>query len=122
MNQQRMLREWNRFHGEQLQLALDGDSGTVVKNIMILVRGLTPQRMPELLRLMRSVDWRIVDADVRFTLLHEINGAIIELREQEGRTRFDDALPFSDERPSLFLIVRDMLSGSEPGSPPDDPA
>jgi hypothetical protein len=88
----KMMREWRAWHAGQIELALDGDSGTIVKSIMAFVRGLVPKRMPALLRLMRSVDWRL-DADTKFTILHELNSAIAELREKEGKPPFDDALP-----------------------------
>jgi hypothetical protein len=107
MTTESMMRRWREWHAEQLELALDGDNGTIVKNIMILVRGLRPERMPTLLRLMRSIDWRTVNADAKFTILHELNGAIARLREGEGRVPFDDSL--LDEEPTLFQTIREML-------------
>jgi hypothetical protein len=102
-----MMREWRAWHAGQLELALDADSSTIVKSIMALVRGLVPKRMPALLRLMRSVDWRLVDADTKFTILHELNSAIAELREKEGKPPWDDALP--GEPDTLFQISKEML-------------
>jgi hypothetical protein len=49
------------------------------------------------------------DADARLTVLHEINTAITDLREREGKVPFDDGPP--DELPTLFLMVRNMISG-----------
>ena len=103
-----LLRRWRKWHAEQLELALDGDSGGIVHRIMEIVRNLTPQKMPTLVQLMHSVDWRTVDADTKFTLLHELNDAVVRLRLGEGRTPFDDSLP--GEAPTLFETIREMLS------------
>ena len=105
-----MMAQWRAWHAEQLELALEGDSGVIVLRIIEIVHGLTPSKMPTLVRLIDEVDWRLVNADVRFVILHELNAAIAELCEREGRPPFDDALPFSDEKPTPFQIVRDMLS------------
>jgi hypothetical protein len=83
-----VLRQWNKYHADQLELALDGDDGNIVRRIMAIVRDLTPQKMPALLHLMDEADWRLVDANTKFTLLHELNSAIISLRESQGQTGF----------------------------------
>ena len=101
------MRKWRRYHAQQLQLAFDGNDGAIVKRIMEIVRNFTPQKMPTLLRLMRSVDWRPVNANTKFTILHELNGAIAALRESENRVPFNDSLP--GEEPTLFQIIREML-------------
>jgi hypothetical protein len=110
-----LLRCWRAWHREQLDQALAGPHGAVIRPIVELLGDLTPQKMPTLLDLLRAQDWRIVDADVRYELLHLINTAITKLRERENRPPIDDALP--DESPTLFLLARDMLSGSKPGNP-----
>jgi hypothetical protein len=71
--------------------------------------------MTKLLKFMRTVEWRLVDADTRFTLLHQINGGIISLREREGKLAFDDPLP--GEQSTLFLIARTLLSGTSRETP-----
>ena len=103
-----VLRHWRKWHREQLNEALAGPHGAVVKPIMDFLGQLTPEKMPALLKFMRAQDWRLVDADVRLVVLHELNAAITRLREREGKPPIDDALP--GEAPTLFLIVRELLS------------
>src|SRR5271165_6738743 len=100
---ERQMSAWRRWHAEQLHAALDGPHCTVVKQIIKLLGNLTPRNMPDLLKFMRMQDWHPIDADTRFILLHEINSAITELREREGKPSFDDALPGG--RDTLFQIA-----------------
>ena len=109
------LRRWRAWHAEQLEAALAGPDGNVVCRITEILADLTPGRMPALLEIIRQTDWRLVRADARFVLLHEIDSAIIALRERQGRPPFDDAL--EGEEPTLFLLVRHMLSGDSRENP-----
>jgi hypothetical protein len=50
-------------------------------------------------------------------VLHEINAAITRLRERNGLTPIDDALP--GERPNVFILVKEALLPRKRGAPPD---
>jgi hypothetical protein len=114
MTDDRRMKLWQKWHREQLDQAL-ASHGDIVQPIIEILRELTPAKMPALLALLRAQDWLVVDADVRFELLHSINIAITKLRERENRPSIDDALP--GEQPTLFLLARDMLSGSKSENP-----
>jgi hypothetical protein len=102
-----VLRRWRKWHREQLNQALAGPHGAVVKQIVDMLDDLAPRQMPALLAVLRAQDWRGVDVSTRFVILHEINTAIAELREREGKPSFGDSLP--GEAPTLFETIREML-------------
>jgi hypothetical protein len=99
-----LLRAWRQWHREQLEQALAGPHGAAVAQVIEFLEDMGPQSATALIALLHEHDWRRMDADVRFVVLHEINTAIIKLREQSGLPPFDDALP--NERDTGFLIVR----------------
>ena len=45
-----------------------------------------------------------------FLVLQVVDNAIAHLRERHDLAPFDDALPYSDEPPNAFLIIRGMLT------------
>jgi hypothetical protein len=110
-----MLRAWKAWHREQLEQVLGGPHGAAVAQVVEFLKGMGPQSAPALIALLHEHDWRRMDADVRFVVLHEINTAIIKLREQSGLPPFDDALP--NERDTGFLIVRQLMLGDGKSSP-----
>ena len=119
-NNDKILRRWHHWHREQLSEALAGPHGAVVKQIVDFLRDLTPQKMLALLDFMHAQNWCGVDANTRFVVLHELNFAIANLREREGRPPFDDALPFTDESPTVFEIARTLLSCTSRENPAGD--
>jgi hypothetical protein len=98
---------WKQWHREQLEQVLAGPHGAAVAQVIEFLKGMEPQSAPALIALLREHAWQQMDADVRFVVLHEINTAIIKLREQSGLPPFDDALPH--KRDTGFLIVRQLL-------------
>jgi hypothetical protein len=102
-----LLRQWRKYRREQLEQALAGPHGAVVERIVDFLRRMDLCSAPALLTLLREYDWRHVDADTRFTLLHEINQSIGALRQRSGLPVIDDALPH--ERATGFLLVRELL-------------
>jgi hypothetical protein len=49
----------------------------------------------------------IPDPEARFLTLRLISQTIADLRCAEGLVELDDGLPFSDEVPSLFVLIRE---------------
>jgi hypothetical protein len=116
-NDSRLLRAWKRWHAEQLAIALQGPHGAIVAEIVdFLSHKMTPKSAPQLLKILQGHDWRLVDADVRLVILHEINNASARLREHLKLPPFDDSLP--GEQPTLFELVRALL---DPSSVPSCP-
>ena len=114
-----LLRAWKRWHAEQLEETLNGPHGAAVAQVMAFLKGMEPQSAPALIRLLREFDWSQMDADVRFTVLHQVNQAITRLRERTGLAPIDDSLPWSDEPPTAFLLIKETLFPRKAESPPE---
>jgi hypothetical protein len=115
------LRAWHHWHREQLDGALCGPHREkLLELVTFLKNGMARQSAPKLIALIRSQDWRGVDADTRFVALHEIDSAITRVRAQTGLPVFDDALP---HQPSNgFLIIRALLRDGDGEALPDAPS
>jgi hypothetical protein len=107
-----MLRAWTHWHRERREEALAGPHGALVAELFAALHELTVKDGAKLVAFVRAQDWSHVKADVRFTLLHEINNAITRLREQAGMPPFDDGVV--PERATAFLIIKDVMFGSKP--------
>jgi hypothetical protein len=107
-----MLQAWARWHCERREEALAGPHGALVSELLAALHGLTLRDGAKIVAFVRAQDWSHVDADVRFTLLREINNAITRLREQAGMAPFDDGV--APERATAFLIIKDVMFGSKP--------
>ncbi len=110
-DQSKLLRLWRRWHRGQLELARAGPHGVIVERVVGFLKHMELRSAPALLVLLRDYDWRYVDADTRFTLLHEIDRSIGALRERSGLPVIDDALPH--ERVTGFLAIRTLLGAQE---------
>jgi hypothetical protein len=104
----KLLRTWRRWHREQLEEALAGVHCDVLERLMAQLKDLRSAR--ELVDFIAAQDWAAVDADTRFTALHQINAAITTLRETNALPPFNDAIPWTDERPTAFQIIRGILT------------
>jgi hypothetical protein len=114
----RLLRIWRQWRREQLDEALAGPHGHIVKAVTdFLQHRMSLKSAPELLALLRRQDWRLVDADTRLTVLHEINIASARLRERNGLSPFSDSLP--GEQPTLFELARVLLDPKSIASCPE---
>jgi hypothetical protein len=77
----------------------------------------------ELITSIEAVNWSAIDADTRLVALHEINVAIMRLRERSGQEPIDDALPGQPLR--AFQLIREIINpvprnrgNAEPGGLP----
>ena len=98
----RLLRAWRKWHGEQLEKALASMLGAVLARLMEELKDLRSAR--ELVDFLAAQDWSAVDANTRFTALHEINNAITKLHQHENLTSIDDPLPGHSE--NAFRIIK----------------
>jgi hypothetical protein len=46
-----------------------------------------------LIGFVNAIDWRVIDADTRTVVLHEVVTAVTKLRENQNLAPFDDPLP-----------------------------
>src|SRR5262245_12959325 len=106
-DRERLLHAWHRWHAEQLETALDGIHGDIMRGLMTQLKDLRSARA--LVEFIDSRDWSRVDVNTRMVALHEINNAITRLREHMNpKEPIGDPLP--DQPESAFQIVKRILS------------
>lgn len=101
-----LLRAWKKFHAEELQQALEGVHASVMARLMAHLKDLRSAR--ELVATIEAEDWSAIDVNTRLIALHQINSAITKLREKQGLTQIDDALPGEPLR--AFQLIRNIIS------------
>jgi hypothetical protein len=101
----RLLRQWKAWHREQLEEALAGVHRDVMARLMAQLNDLHSAR--ELVAFIAAQDWSAVDADTRLIALHQINTAIMQLRERSDQAPIDDAL--WHEPPRAFQLIREII-------------
>jgi hypothetical protein len=88
---QRLLKAWHKWHAEQLAETLIGVHRDVFERLMVELKDLRSAR--ELVDFIAAQDWSQVSADDRSIALHEVDSAIMKLRERNGLPSIDDPLP-----------------------------
>ena len=101
------MRAWRAWHREELEKALAGLHGPMLERLVYILKTLAPGSAQLLLAYIRGVDWSSVDYPTRLVALHEVNVAIIKLRERCGQDPFDDGLP--GERDNVSRIIRKIV-------------
>jgi hypothetical protein len=102
----KLLRAWRAWHREQLETALTSVHADVVAQLMVQLKNLRSAR--ELVNFIRSA----VDPSARAVALHQIALAITALRERKGLPPFSDSIPWTDETPTAFEVIREILRDS----------
>jgi hypothetical protein len=100
---------WKKWHHKQTKKLLTGPYKTPAGTLSRFLANMTLQHDPELIELIKRGPWRDSDPDTRYLVLSLIDSRIVYLREAEGWPPFDDAMPFSDNKPTLFLCIREIL-------------
>jgi hypothetical protein len=106
----RLMRWWRAWHREQLEDALAGLHGDVLGRLMAQLKDLRSAR--ELVAFIEAQNWSMVDAHTRLIALHEINEAIVRLRESQKLDPIDDAL--WHEPPRAFQVIRAIVANEFP--------
>jgi hypothetical protein len=101
-----LLRQWRAWHREQLEDALAGVHRDVMARLMAQLDDLRSAR--ELVAFIAAQDWSAVNADTRLIALHQIDTAIMRLREQMDQEPIDDAL--WHEPPRAFQRIREIIN------------
>jgi hypothetical protein len=100
------MRVWRAWHAEQLEEALVGLHHDVMQRLMTQLKDLRMAR--ELVGAIEAMDWSAIDAHTRLVALHEINAAIMRLRERLGQEPIDDALP--GEPPRAYQLIKQIIA------------
>jgi hypothetical protein len=106
---ERLLRQWRKWHHERLAEILAGPHAVIATQVVTFLRiiELTPSTANALLELMRGQCWADVEADTRFELLHLINSTITDMRTKSSMPAIDDPLP--DQPANAFLLIKQIL-------------
>jgi len=102
----RLLRWWKAWHREQLEQALDGMHGDIMRGLMAQLKDLRSARA--LVDFISARDWSRVDANTRMIALHEISCAIAALRSKSGLPFVDDPLPGQPD--NAFQIIKSLFN------------
>ena len=105
---QRLLRWWRAWHREQLEQALDGMHGDIMRGLMAQLKDLHSARV--LVDFISARDWSRVDANTRLVALHEIDSAICALRTKAGLDFISDPLP--GEPDNAFRIIKALFAST----------
>ena len=102
----RLLRWWRAWHAEQLNQALDGMHGDIMRGLMAQLKDLHSARA--LVDFISARDWSRVDANTRMIALHEISRAIAALRSKSGLPFVDDPLPGRPD--NAYRIIKRLFN------------
>lgn len=104
---EQLRRAWLRWHAEQLEQALAGIHGDVMRRLMAQLEDLRSARA--LVDLIAGQDWAAVGADTRAVALHEINKAITKVRvRMNPKEPINDA--FSGQPLTAFQMIREIIT------------
>lgn len=101
-----LLGIWSAWHSQRKQALLEGPHKDAARELIDLLRHLTPEQANELIVCAQA--FRAADADTRATVLALCDSAIVQMRESCGWPPFDD--PFPGEPANVFLTLRGMLA------------
>lgn len=100
---------WKKWHRERRDKLLGGAWAEPARKLADFLDRMTIEDASALVTLVEHGPWRMTDPDTRFLVLQLIDMAIADLREANGLIAFDDPIPFTDEEPSAFLIIKELL-------------
>jgi hypothetical protein len=104
---ERLMAAYRAWHAQELADVIAGPHGTIISEIMSKLARLNLANGAALVTAVEEIDWRLVDAQVRLVLLHEINTAIADLRSGHGLAPINDPLP--GQTLSVFQRVKAAL-------------
>lgn len=115
-----LFHEWQQWHLKRKQVLLEGPFGEAAQELGLFLERMTTADAAALIEQVKSGPWCTADSDIRFLVLGMISHAIIYLRECEGLPPFDDPIPWSDDEPDVFMIIKGILSDDAQNISPGD--
>jgi hypothetical protein len=104
-----LAQQWRDWHAKRLEELQTGRWREPALTVAKFLERMTLEDGAALEQLVEHGPWRDTDADTRFLILGMISARIVFLREREGWLPFDDSMPFSDEEPTVFEIIKELL-------------
>jgi hypothetical protein len=108
--QRQLSKAYRKWRAEKREKLLTGPFGSDAQMVVNFLEEMTLESGDDLITLIEAGPWRQANADTRFEVLHLVHSAITKLRERNGRPALDDSLPWSDEPPTAFEIIHEVLS------------
>jgi hypothetical protein len=105
--------QWQDWHDTQLKKLMTGRHRKAAQTLSAFLERMDVEDGEELISLVSSWSWPNVDSDTKFVVLGLISRRIIYLREAHGLAPFDDSIPFSDEPPTVFEIIRGLVGDDD---------
>jgi hypothetical protein len=121
---ERLLRWWKKFHAEEKAAVLAGPHGAVLSELFRMFKNLQHVQPSQLIGLVGSIDWAVIDTNTKLVTLHELNTAITRLREKHNLEPIDDSV----EGEPPFRVIKAILfperapTGAKPGMSIRNPA
>jgi hypothetical protein len=113
-----LLRQWKRWHREQLEEALAGPHGIMLGELFRMFENLKHIQPAQLIGFARSINWSVIDYDTKLVVLHELNTAIGSFRQKHGLPEIDDGLPNEPDTP--FRTIRAIVLTASPHRAPTE--
>jgi hypothetical protein len=104
-----LQKAWRAWRHERIAELLSGPYGEAAQALRGFLNEMRINDGPALVAAVEAGPWRDADSDTRHEILAIVDLSIILLREKSGLPPFSDALPFSDEPPTVFEIIREAL-------------
>jgi hypothetical protein len=103
-----LLRLYRTHQRRDVRALLEGPFGKDVRGLMKVLRTMTLESGPALLKIVRSSAWlKEMPVEQRWIVLRLVSRAIIRVREAAGLQPFDDGLP--GDPPKAFEQIREEL-------------
>lgn len=104
------FRMWKEWHAKRRDQLMAGRYRAAAKELADFLERITLDDGASILSFIARGPWHTADGDTRFLVLGLVSSRIMLLRTAEGMAPFEDSIPFSDEPPTCFEIIRAMLS------------
>lgn len=104
-----LFEQWQKWKEDRRKELMDGPHGAEVTALNHFLDRMTLHDAQELIERIEQGPWHDADKDTRFQVLDMVSLTIIYLREKNGLSPMDDSMPFSDEEPTVFEVIREIL-------------
>ena len=101
---------WKRWHDARLKALMRGRYRKPVAELSRFLERMTIDDGDRLIALVERGPWRAAGGDTKYLILGLIDARIVYLRQAEGMAPFSDSVPFIGEAPTVFEIIRSILT------------
>jgi len=107
-----LLKQYRHHVRVRREDLLAGPHGQEVRALLQLLESLSASSAPALVQYVMKARWlREADYNTRLDVLSLVGTAIARFRVRNGLPPFDDSIPYMDEAPTAFQVIRKLLTG-----------